>query len=194
MTRAAGGPNDTAPQAIGLTPGLRIAHTAELTTETMAALRSLLNATFDDFSDEAFDNALGGMHALLHDGDELIGHASVVQRRLFHAGRSFRTGYIEAVAVRQDRRREGHGGTMMAELERIVRAAYQLGALGASPDGARLYTARGWQRWQGQSSAVTLDGVHRTPDKDGWIYLLPLTEVLDPAAELTCDWRPGSPW
>jgi aminoglycoside 2'-N-acetyltransferase I len=53
----------------------------------------------------------------------LIGHASVVQRRLLHGGRPFRTGYIEGVAVRPDRRRRGHGDAMMAVLERVAGGA-----------------------------------------------------------------------
>lgn len=177
-----------------MTAELRIAHTADLAPGTRTALRTLLDGTFEHMTDEAYDNALGGMHALLYDDGELIGHASVVQRRLCHAGRTLRTGYIEAVAVRPDRRREGHGTTMMAELERIVRGGYQLGALGASPDGARLYAARGWQLWRGPSAALTPEGIRPTPDKDGWIYILPVDGPLDPAEELTCDWRPGELW
>jgi aminoglycoside 2'-N-acetyltransferase I len=49
-------------------------------------------------TDDAFDNVPGGMHALLFEGEELIGHASVVQRRLLYDGQALRTGYIEGVA------------------------------------------------------------------------------------------------
>ena len=47
---------------------------------------------------------------------------------LLHGGQSLRTGYIEGVAVRQDRRRQGYGAVMMAALEPLVKSAYQLGA------------------------------------------------------------------
>jgi aminoglycoside 2'-N-acetyltransferase I len=83
---------------------------------------------------------------------------------------------------------------MMAALERIVRSGYHLGALGASPDGARLYSARGWQLWRGPCSALTPDGIRRTADKDGSIYVLPVSVPLDVSGELTCDWRPGALW
>jgi aminoglycoside 2'-N-acetyltransferase I len=136
----------------------------------------------------------GGVHELVHEDGELIGHASVVQRRLLHGGRALRTGYIEGVAVRQDRRGRGHGGDMMAVLEQVVRSAYQLGALGVSDDGARLYAARGWQRWQGPSSVLTPDGIRRTADKDGAIWVLPVSEPVELSGELVCDWRPGSVW
>jgi aminoglycoside 2'-N-acetyltransferase I len=125
---------------------LRTAHPADLDAATRRSLRALLDGAFDGFTDSAFGNLLGGMHALLSEGGELIGHASVVQRRLLHDGRALRTGYIEGVAVRADRRRRGHADAMMSVLEGIVRSAYELGALGASPDGARLYARRrGWR-------------------------------------------------
>ena len=142
---------------------LRTAHTADLGAAEKAAIRSLMDAAFDGVSDDTFDNVLGGVHALILEDGELIGHGSVVQRRMLHAGRALRTGYIEGVAVRADRRRQGHGARLMAALERIVRSAYELGALGASPEGARLYASRGWQLWRGPSSAMTPDGIRPTP-------------------------------
>jgi aminoglycoside 2'-N-acetyltransferase I len=173
---------------------LRTAHTADLGAGEKAAIRSLMDAAFDGVSDDTFDNVLGGVHALVHQDGELIGHGSVVQRRLLHAGRALRTGYIEGVAVRADRRRQGHGALLMAALERVVRSAYQLGALGASAEGGRLYASRGWQLWRGPSSAMTPDGIRRTADKDGIIYVLPVSVPVDVSGELTCDWRPGALW
>ena len=88
--------------------------------------------------------ARGGVHALLVEDAELIGHASVVQRRLLQGG--------------------------------------------------RLYASRGWQLWRGPSSALTPEGIRRTADKDGWIYVLPVSVPVDVSGELVCDWRPGSVW
>jgi aminoglycoside 2'-N-acetyltransferase I len=173
---------------------LRIAHTADLDAGITSAIRDLMNAVFDGVSDDTFDNALGGLHAILSEGGELIAHGSVVQRRLLHGGRALRTGYVEGVAVHPDRRRHGHGGTVMAELERIIQAGYHLGALGASPAGARLYAARGWQQWQGPTSAMTPDGITRTADLDGAIYVLPVSVPVDLAGDLTCDYRPAALW
>jgi aminoglycoside 2'-N-acetyltransferase I len=173
---------------------LRTAHTADLDDGTRAAVRQLMDAAFGMVSEDTYQNALGGVHALLLEDGELIGHASVVQRRMLHGGRALRTGYVEGVAVRADRRRRGHGATMMSELERIVRSGYQLGALGASDDGARLYVSHGWQPWRGPIAALTPDGIRRTPDKDGAIYVLPVSIPVDVSGELVCDWRPGSVW
>jgi len=173
---------------------LRTAHTADLDAGTRSAIRGLLGASFGGISDDTFENVLGGMHAMVVEEGELVGHGSVVQRRLLHGGRALRTGYIEGVAVREDRRRRGHGAVLMSALERLVRAAYQLGALGASLEGGRLYASRGWQLWRGPSSALTPDGIRRTADKDGFIYVLPVSVPVDVSGELVCDWRPGAVW
>ncbi len=176
--------------------GLRVAHTADLDAAALAAVRGLLEAVFadDGFADEDWDHALGGMHAIVWEDGAPVAHASVVQRRLLHGGRALRAGYVEAVAVRADRRRRGLGGAVMAAVERIVRGACELGALGASDEGARLYAARGWHRWEGPTSALTPDGIVRTPDDDGGVWVLPAGAPLDLAGELTCDWRPGDVW
>jgi aminoglycoside 2'-N-acetyltransferase I len=172
----------------------RSAHTADLDDRTKAAVRALMDESFDRVSDNTFDNVLGGVHTLVFEDGALIGHASVVQRRLLHAGQALRTGYVEGVAVRSDCRRRGYGGDMMAVLEQIIRSGYHLGALGASPDGARLYASRGWQLWRGPSAVLSPEGIRRTPESDGHIYVLPVLNPIDVTGELTCDWRPGSVW
>jgi aminoglycoside 2'-N-acetyltransferase I len=180
---------------------LRTAHTAELTPAELAAVRTLLDDAFaghpdGDFTDADWGHSLGGMHVLAREGAELIGHASVVQRRLLHRGRALRTGYVEAVAVRADRRGRGHGGALMAVAERFVRGGYELGALGAAEGARDFYTARGWQPWRGPARALTPgQGVVGTTDVDGWILVLPVPPTeLDLSAPLTCDWRDGEVW
>jgi aminoglycoside 2'-N-acetyltransferase I len=173
---------------------LRVAHTYELGAGELAAGRRLLDETFDDMTDADWEHALGGVHTLVWEDGELIGHASVVQRRLLHGGRALRAGYVEGVAVRADRRRRGHASVMMRELERVVRGAYEIGALGATDDGAALYTVRGWQRWLGATFALTPGGVERTAEDDGFVYVLPHSVPLDLTGELTCDWRDGDVW
>src|ERR687886_324466 len=109
------------------------AHTADLDAGALTAARELVSAAFGDLLNEHdWDHALGGVHALLWDGDELIGHASVVQRRLLHGGRALRAGYVDGVAVRADHRRRGHAGALMEAMERVIRRAYDLGALCAA--------------------------------------------------------------
>jgi aminoglycoside 2'-N-acetyltransferase I len=174
---------------------LRTAHTADLDAPTLAKARALLDEAFQgDMSDHDWEHALGGIHALLWEGDELIGHASVVQRRLLHGGRALRTGYVEGVGVRADRRRRGHGDALMQAVEEVVRGAYELGALAASDDAVPLYTRRGWRRWEGPTSALTPTGIVRTEDDDGALYVLEVSNPIDLAGALVCDWRDGDVW
>ena len=174
---------------------LRTAHTADLDPPTLEAARAFLDQAFEgDMSDDDWEHALGGVHALIWEGDDLVGHASVVQRRLLHRGRALRTGYVEGVGVRADRRRRGHGGELMDALERVIRGAYELGALSASAEAIEFYEGRGWQRWRGPTAVLTPTGVLRTEDDDGGVYVLPLAVPLDLDGELTCDWRDGDVW
>lgn len=174
---------------------LRVAHTADLDSSSLSAARALLDGAFEDeVTEHDWEHALGGIHALAWDGDELIGHASVIQRRLIHAGRALRTGYVEGVAVRADRRRRGHGAAMMDALERVIRGGYELGALGATDEAKGLYTGRGWQQWRGPLSALTPTGIVPTGEEEGSIYVLALEHPLDLDGELTCDWREGDSW
>jgi aminoglycoside 2'-N-acetyltransferase I len=174
---------------------LRTAHTADLDAETLRAAYAMLDEAFDgELDEDDWEHALGGIHALVYEGEEIVGHASVVQRRLLHGGRALRTGYVEAVGVSAAHRRRGHGAALMDALERVIRGAYDLGALGATEDGAALYTRRGWRRWEGPASALTPGGIVRTRDEEGYIYVLPGETALDLTGELTCDWRDGDLW
>jgi aminoglycoside 2'-N-acetyltransferase I len=174
---------------------LRTAHTADLDAETLRAAYAMLDEAFDgELEDDDWEHALGGIHALVYEGEEIVGHASVVMRRLLHGGRALRTGYVEAVGVSAAHRRRGHGAALMDALERVIRGAYDIGALGATEDGATLYTRRGWRRWEGPASALTPDGIVPTRDEEGYIYVLPGETPLDVTGELTCDWRDGDVW
>jgi aminoglycoside 2'-N-acetyltransferase I len=174
---------------------VRTAHTAELDHATLRAARALLDDVFvGEMTDQDWEHSLGGIHAMVYDGGELIGHASVIQRRILHGGRALRAGYVEGVGVREDRRGRGHGAAMMNALERVLRGAYDLGALAAEEGAGGFYTALGWKLWQGRSSALTPTGIVSTEEDDGYIYVLPLSARLDLSGELTCDWRDGDVW
>ncbi len=147
-----------------------------------------------DFSDDDWQNGLGGMHALVWEGTDLIGHASVVQRRLLHGGRALRTGYVEGVGVRADRRRHGYAAAMMTALEKVIYNAYELGGLSVTDDAEPFYAARGWQRWEGPTYALTPKGVERTEDEDGGVYVLTSHTPVDLHGEITADWRDGDVW
>ncbi|MGX1881445.1 GNAT family N-acetyltransferase [Streptomyces sp. NPDC055287] len=167
-------------------------HTADLEPAALDEIRGLLDAAFDgDFGEDDWDHTVGGIHACLRDEHGLAAHGSVIQRRVLHGGRSLRVGYVEGVAVRADRRREGLGGRVMEALERVIDRAYVLGALSASDDGAALYAGRGWEVWPGRIAALGPSGVVPLPDEEGSTYLRPVTGLPDASDALIFDWRSG---
>jgi aminoglycoside 2'-N-acetyltransferase I len=177
----------------------RLIHTSDLDHETRDdARRMVIDAFGGEFTDADWENALGGMHALIFDHGALIAHAAVVQRRLLYRDTALRCGYLEGVAVREDRRGQGLATAVMDAAEQVLRGAYQLGALSASDAGRHIYAARGWLPWQGPTSVLTPDGVTRTPDDDDCLFVLPVAlpvgTELDATAEITCDWRDGDVW
>ena len=174
---------------------IQTAHTADLSAATLDAAWQLLVDAFEgEISEDDWEHALGGIHALVWDDGELVAHGSVIQRRLLHGGRALRTGYVEGVGVRADHRRRGLGSALMTKLERFIRGGFVLGALGATDDAAPMYTALGWRRWEGPLSALTPTGVQRTRDEEGAVYVLEVADGLDVTGELTCDWRGGDVW
>jgi len=175
---------------------IRVAHTSDLDPQLLDELHAMLVEVFEgDFEDADWEHALGGMHALaLSDDGALVGHASVVQRRLLHRGRALRAGYVEAVGVRADARRHGHASALMDAIERVIRGAYELGALGASDMALAFYRQRGWLPWEGETYALTPGGIERTPEDDDSLHVLELAEPLDRRARIMCDWREGAVW
>jgi aminoglycoside 2'-N-acetyltransferase I len=68
-------------------------------------------------------------------------------------------------------------------VERVVRGAYDLGALGSGEPAAGFYPARGWLLWRGTSARPTPRGIERTSDDDGGRCGRPVSVELDVAAE-----------
>ncbi|AKS32003.1 GNAT family N-acetyltransferase [Mycolicibacterium goodii] len=184
----------------------RLIHTSDLDHETREGARLMVIDAFrdatsgtSDFTDDDWDHALGGMHALISHHGALIAHGSVVQRRLFYRGAALRCGYLEAVAVREDWRGAGLGTAVLDALEQVIRGAYQIGALSSSDIARPMYIARGWLPWDGPTSVLTpTDGVVRTPEDDRALFVLPVDLPdgldLDTTDEITCDWRTGDVW
>ena len=172
----------------------RLIHTSDLDHETRDdARRMVIDAFGGEFTDADWEHALGGMHALIFDHGALIAHAAVVQRRLLYRDTALRCGYLEGVAVREDRRGQGLATAVMDAAEQVLRGAYQLGALSASEAGRHIYVARGWLPWQGPTSVLTPDGVTRTPDDDDCLFVLTRCSIPDgtriwtSTAEISCD-------
>ncbi|MGW0934636.1 GNAT family N-acetyltransferase [Streptomyces sp. NPDC002666] len=168
---------------------LNTAHTCRLAPAALDEIHAFLDTAFaGTFGEDDWDHTLGGIHVCVRDTSGLLAHGSVVQRRVVHAGRSRRVGYVEGVAVRSDRRREGLGGQVMAALEEVVDGAYAFGAL---------YAGRGWTVWPGRIAVQGPHGVERLAEEEGSTYVRGVGGAAvpsdgTPAAEvLVFDWRDG---
>lgn len=182
---------------------VELAHTSQLDAATLADIRAMLDIAYEgEFADEDWDHTLGGMHALVREGGEIVAHGAVVARAFLHlpAGRSdwpaarpLRAAYVEGVAVRRDRRRRGLGAAVMARLRVAIVRAYDLGVLSSSDDGRSLYEAQGWLPWKGKTFVLAASGIARTEEEDDGICVLPV-RPLDLTGSLACDWRSGDVW
>jgi aminoglycoside 2'-N-acetyltransferase I len=173
------------------------AHTAELSAETRDEIRRLLDEAFEsEFTDEDWEHTLGGVHVLAREGDELVGHVAVVQRRLVHGELGIRTGYVEGLAVRASRRRRGHASALMREGERVITAAYDLGALsdGTGIDG--FYERCGWVRWRCRPAWSRSRGLAggRTRTRTCASSARRRARRSTSPARSHADWRPGDVW
>jgi aminoglycoside 2'-N-acetyltransferase I len=176
---------------------LRRATTAELTGEELAALRRLLFGAFGGrFDEHDWEHTLGGTHVLALEGDEVVAHGAVVPRWLVAGERGLRSGYVEGVATREDRRGSGLATLVMREVGRVVAEEYELGALA---DGSRIpgfYQRLGWETWRGPTFVAAPEGQVRTAEEDGSVLVLrtPASPELDLGDPLVCDWRAGDVW
>jgi aminoglycoside 2'-N-acetyltransferase I len=176
---------------------VRRRRTAELRADELGAARELLDDAYGGrFGDDDWEHALGGVHVLVLEDGELVAHAAVVGRRLLHKDLRIRTGYVEALGVRRDRRRRGYAAAAMGAVEELIDATEDLGALsdGTGIDG--FYQRRGWLTWAGPTFADSPAGVVWTPDDDGGVLVwrTPTSPRLDLSAPLGCDWREGDVW
>jgi aminoglycoside 2'-N-acetyltransferase I len=176
---------------------LRSVPTAELSGAELAALRGLVFEAFGGrFDEHDWEHTLGGVHVLATEDGEPVAHGAVVPRVLEVGGRRLRTGYVEGVATRGDRRGRGLATAVMAEVGRVVEREYELGALS---DGTRIpgfYQRLGWETWQGPTFVAGPPGRVRTAEDDGSVLVLrtPATGELELTGSITCDWRPGDVW
>jgi aminoglycoside 2'-N-acetyltransferase I len=166
----------------------------------LRAAEHLVKRSFGkEFRDNDWRHGLGGTHVFVNDdADTLLAHAAIVPRVIRHGTNALHVGYVEAVAVRPDFQGKGLGRVLMNQVESIVHAEYQLGALNAIKNAVPFYRHRGWALWTGATAAQDRDGgIVATDDAEDRIMLLgsQLQALeIDPSSVLTCDWRPGEVW
>lgn len=169
--------------------------TGELTPDERTQLRAMLDEAYEgDFADTDWDNALGGTHLLLYEAEQIVCHASVVPRQLVTGGRTFRTGFVEAVATRPSHERRGLGTEIMQAATAVVREHYELGSLCTGSQA--FYERTGWERWQGETFVRKDDAWLRTPEEDDAVMILrtDASRDIDVHAGISCEWRPGDVW
>lgn len=170
----------------------------ELSVEEVAALRELFRAAWasdpEQFTDDDWGHAFGGVHFLVDEGDEIVGHASVVERELQTSGHRLTTGFVEAVATSPTHQRQGYGTAVMRGAGEYIDRTFQLGALGTGK--FAFYERLGWVVWKGPTFVRTDAGWVRTSEEDGQVLvrLTPTSPELDLSASISCEWRPGDVW
>ncbi len=177
---------------------LRQVPSGDLRPDEVEALRALFDEAWhhkdERFTEDDFRHAFGGVHFLMVEGSDIIGHASVVPRELRAGDHRLATGYVEAVATRPDHQRRGIGTALMREVGSHIDGTFELGALDTGI--AAFYERFGWTVWAGPTFVWMDVGPEPTPDEDGSVLILrtATTPELDPTAPLMCEWRPGDVW
>jgi aminoglycoside 2'-N-acetyltransferase I len=148
----------------------------------------------EQFGQDDWDHAVGGIHFVLDIDGEIVAHASVVERELHVDGRPLRTGYVEAVGTAVDRQGAGLGSLVMGDVTSYISDHFELGGLATGRH--RFYERLGWLTWTGPTFVRTPDGPQRTPEEDGDILVLRTrsTPPLNLIASISCEWREGDVW
>ena len=169
--------------------------TGEASSERLTRIRRLLDLAFAGrLTDDDWEHALGGRHVIVEIDGELVAHGAVVERRLEVGERELRTGYVEAVATHPAHRRRGHGSRAMAELARIIRRDFEMGALSTGAHG--FYARHGWERWRGPTWVRDGERRLRSADEDDGIMVLRFgpSAGVELTAPITCRARSGDDW
>lgn len=170
--------------------------TPDLGAADLAQLLDLFGACWPegDFSTDDVAHAMGGVHWLAEVRGRVIGHASVVPRRLEADGVPLATGYVEAVATHPEWRHRGVASRLLEAANAHIGETFELGAL--STDLHLVYARVGWERWRGPTFVRTDAGTVRTEDEDDGLMVLrtPRTPPLAGTEALSCEWRAGDAW
>lgn len=181
------------------TARLRTALSDQLPPGRLDELTRLCEAAFDEPFADNWDRVGPGVHVMAELEGTVVAHAMVVDRRIYVGDEmdvALDVGYVEHVATLPERHGEGHGTTVMREVNRIIRDEYGLGGLGTGS--IAFYERLGWEVWRGPTSVRMPDGDRaRSPRDDGHVMILrtprtPATLSLD--APIAVDWRAEEPW
>jgi aminoglycoside 2'-N-acetyltransferase I len=191
-------PQAKAPRAHAIE--VRTVQSRDAESDELGAAEKLVKQSFGSgFRDNDWHHGLGGTHIFVNDDTKtLLAHAAIVSREIRYGTNALHVGYVEAVAVRSDLQGRGLGRVLMNQVESIVHADYQLGALNAIDNAVQFYLHRGWTLWTGVTAAIDpAGGTMATNNGEDRIMLLGSrfhSLEIDRSSVLTCDWRPGDLW
>jgi aminoglycoside 2'-N-acetyltransferase I len=177
---------------------IRAVHTRDVRASELTALRAVCDAAFsadpEAFTDDDWDHALGGVHFVAEEDDEIVAHASVIERELHVGDVRLSTGYVEAVATSPPHQRRGYGSAVMREVGAYIDRTFPLGALDTGIPS--FYERLGWVVWKGPTYVRAGTTLVRTAEDDGnvLVRITPSSPDLDLNAPISCEWRPGDVW
>jgi aminoglycoside 2'-N-acetyltransferase I len=167
----------------------------ELSSAELAALLELAREPWPHLSDTYWEDVGVGVHFVIEEDGEPVSQACVVELELHVEDRAIRTGYVEAVSTRSDRRSRGLATRLMGAVHEHIRSTFELGALDTGLRG--FYERWGWRRWRGPTWVRAPDGPLRTEEEDGNVYVLATPRTppdLDLDAPISAPWRPPESW
>ena len=178
---------------------LRTALSDQLGPELLEELTRLCEAAFREPFAANWERVGPGVHVMAEMDGRVVAHAMVVDRKIYVGDEmdvALDAGYVEHVATLPEVAGQGHGSTVMREVNRIVRDEYAIGGLATGSTG--FYERLGWETWLGPTSVRMPDGDRvRSSRDDGHVMILrtprtPAGLALD--APIAVDWRSGEPW
>lgn len=176
-------------------PEVAVRRTNDLTEIEIILLWALVREAFGgDLAQEDWNHALGGLHVVLSEGDQLMAHAAVVPRTMVAGGRPLSVGYVESVATRPRWQKQGHGTEVMRAVGTIIVSDFELGALSTGIPG--FFDRLGWEPWRGPTYVQSPTGRVRTAADDASVMIMRTMRTFDleTSPALVCEWREGSAW
>lgn len=171
---------------------IQIKHTTELGLEEKRVIYEFLKEIYGEYSEGDFSTCLGGLHIIAYENNEIVGHGALIQRQLVVNGKPLKAGYVESMAVRSDKQRQGIGKLLMLEINQLIKMTYQIGALSQSEEGEGLYLNSGWIKMKPPFYEFTINGIEKSDEISVMIY--DLTNMLNVVSKLIIDCRIGDSW
>lgn len=112
-----------------------------------------------------------GPHYVIEEDGELLAHACLAFGDLQAGDLTLKAAFVEDVATRADRRRQGLASVVMRALQLDLAQVVQIGVLCTGTPA--FYERLGWERWRGPTSVREGEGhVTLTPEEDGNVFVL----------------------